>query len=330
GVRIDEEVRIPTRSVEKTDIAHNQAETLIKFTDLFAKKAYDAIVILGDRYEMLMVAIAAFNLQIPICHLCGGDTTEGAIDEGIRHSITKMSYYHFPTNVVSRDRILQLGEMPERVFNYGSTSVDNIVKMDLMERKEALESVGLDEVNYAIGTYHPVTLEEGSVEEEMNHFLDAIRKHPEITFIITKSNADLGGAFINEILEKSEKQIPNLHVFASLGVKRYLSLTKYALFMIGNSSSGIIEAPALRIPTINIGERQKGRLRADSVIDCGEDTASIMKAIDKALAPEMSEICRKQSCPYGDGNAAPNIAKKIIEMLEYPIDLKKKFYDLKR
>lgn len=327
--RIDYCIPIPIKSTSEADISANQAETLVKFTELFLKEKYHAVLLLGDRYETLAIAIAAGNTRTPIFHLCGGDTTEGALDEWIRHSITKMSYLHFVTNEESRRRVIQLGEDPERVFNYGSTSIDNIMRAAKMNRAEALSSVGLGDCKYALCTYHPVTMEGGSVDKQISEFLEAIKIFPEIEFIVTKSNADQGGARINELLDKAEKEISNLHVFASLGVKRYLSLMKYSEFVLGNSSSGIIETPAFHIPTVNIGNRQRGRLQAENIINCKEDKAFIVEAINLSLTKKFKECCRNTQNPYGDGNTSGRIARKVLEVIKNErIDLKKKFYDI--
>lgn len=329
GLDVDIRLEIPVNSSDAMDISHNQAITLERFTTLFMNKNYNGIVILGDRYEMLSVAIAAGNTHTPIFHLCGGDTTEGAVDEWIRHSITKMSFMHFPTNVISYKRVIQLGESPERVFNYGSTSIDNIINSANMSKVEALNSLGLNDCKYAICTYHPVTMEDKNVEDLVEEFLRVIKQFPFIEFIVTKSNADQGGATINLMLEKASETINNMHVFSSLGVVRYLSLMKHAEFVLGNSSSGIIEAPAFRIPTINIGDRQRGRLQSESIINCSDDAKSISEAINKALSREFKEICSTVVSPYGDGHAAERIADKIYKVvMNCSIDLKKSFYDI--
>lgn len=327
--RIDHKIPISVKSSSGADISANQAEALVKFTDLFLAEKYDGIVLLGDRYEMLAVAIAAGNTHTPIFHLCGGDTTEGALDEWIRHSITKMSYLHFVTNEESRRRVIQLGENPERVFNYGSTSIDNILTVADMSKIEALQSIGLENCRYALCTYHPVTMDNGSVDEQIESFIGAIKEYSELQFIVTKSNADQGGARINELLDEAEKEIANLHVYTSLGVRRYLSLMKYAEFVLGNSSSGIIETPAFHVPTVNIGDRQRGRLQSESIINCGEATDSIVAAINHAMTTEFKDVCNKVISPYGDGHAAERIAKKIYEVVDSDkIDLKKKFFDV--
>ncbi len=329
GVRIDHIVSIPVNSFSECDISDNQAATLKLFTSLFIEQKYDGIVILGDRYEMLAIAIAAGNTRTPIFHLCGGDTTEGAIDEWIRHSITKMSYMHFPTNDESYRRVIQLGEQPDRVFNYGSTSIDNVLKRASMDKVEALDSLDLPDCKYAIGTYHPVTMDGKDIKYIIECFTSAIKECSDIQFIITKANADQGGANINAILEAASSEISNLHLFSSLGVVRYLSLMKNAEFVIGNSSSGIIETPAFKIPTINIGDRQRGRLQAESIINCGEDTQSIADAIKEAKSEVFRNKCKLVVSPYGDGHAAEKIASKIYEtMLCDNIDLKKKFYNI--
>ena len=328
--RVDHQIPISVKSESEEDISSNQAEALIKFTRLFVDEKYQAVILLGDRYETLAIAIAAGNTRTPIFHLCGGDTTEGALDEWIRHSITKISYLHFVTNEESRRRVIQLGEDPERVFNYGSTSIDNILQVANMSKEEALKSVGLNDCRYALCTYHPVTLEGGSVEEQIEEFLEAIKAFPELQFIVTKSNADQGGARINELLDRAEEQIDNLHVFTSLGVKRYLSLMRFAEFVLGNSSSGIIETPAFHVPTVNIGDRQKGRLQSESIINCKPDTDDIRRAIETAVSDEHKDVCQKVISPYGDGHAASRIAERTIEtVLSGLIDLKKTFYDVK-
>ncbi len=330
GLRIDEKVRIPVVSETELDISLNQADALVRFTELFSKKNYDGIVVLGDRYEMLAVAVAAGNTRTPVFHLCGGDTTEGAIDEWVRHSITKISYLHFPSNEESRKRVIQMGEDPSRVFNYGSPSIDNILRTADMSREEALASVGLSDCRYALCTYHPVTMQaEDNLDRLLDEFLSVIRERSDLEFIITKSNADQGGARINRILDEEDALIPNLHVFSSLGVRRYLSLMKYAEFVLGNSSSGIIETPAFGIPTVNIGNRQRGRLQAESILNCGDSAEEIASAVDRAMDPGFKAECRKVVSPYGDGNAAVQIAAKIFEIVTAgSIDLRKSFYNL--
>ncbi len=328
GIRIDKKIAIPVDSDSRLDIAKNQAKTLDLFAVLFDKECYDAVCLLGDRYETLMIAIAAADLHIPIVHMYGGDVTEGAMDESIRHSITKMSYLHFPTNEISRQRIIQLGESPDMVFNYGAPGTDNILNVEKMPKREALESVGLEECKYAVCTYHPVTLEESNIKAQIMDFLDALSCFEEYEFIITKANADQGGALINRLLDEEAIKRRNIHVFASLGIKRYLSLMQYAEAVIGNSSSGIMEAPSFHIPTVNIGNRQKGRLQAESTINCDSDRESIIKAIRTAFSSETKIKCKEVANPYGEGNSGERIAAKIIEVFNKPVDLKKNFHNV--
>lgn len=329
GIRIDSKIPIPIESRNAFDISHNQSVTLEKFTALYIEKHYSGVVLLGDRYEMLAIAIAAGNTHTPIFHLCGGDTTEGAIDEWIRHSITKMSYLHFTTNELSYKRVLQLGESPDRVFNYGSTSVDNILSSARMPKLEALQSLEIDDCKYAICTYHPVTMNPSNISGLVSEFLEAIKAYPNIEFIVTKSNADQGGNEINRLLDEADKSIDNLHVYPSLGVVRYLSLMKYAEFVLGNSSSGIIETPVFKVPTVNIGDRQRGRLQSESIINCREDKNSIINAIGRALSNEHKKMCESVISPYGDGHASEHIANKILEVVNNgTIDLKKSFYNI--
>lgn len=328
--RIDQKIPISVSSDSELDISRNQAEALVRFTKLFSAERYNAVIILGDRYETLAIAMAAGNTRTPVFHLCGGDTTEGALDEWMRHSITKISYLHFVTNEDSKKRVIQLGEAPERVFNFGSTSIDNIFNVADMGKEEALESIGLIDCRYALCTYHPVTMEEGGVDDQISEFIGAIKAFPELQFIVTKSNADQGGARINELLDKAEKKNDNIHVYSSLGVRRYLSLMKYSEFVLGNSSSGIIETPAFHIPTVNIGDRQRGRLQSASIINCEAKSEEIIEAINIALSKKHILLCKSIKSPYGDGHAAEKIAAKTIEVvLNGGIDLKKQFYDLK-
>ena len=324
--RIDYRILISVKSDTEEDISTNQAEALIKFTKFFKREKYNAVIILGDRYEMLAIAIAAGNTRTPIFHLCGGDTTEGAIDEWIRHSITKMSYLHFVTNEESRSRVIQMGEDPSRVYNYGSTSIDNILSVATLSKKDALDSIGLSDCRYALCTYHPVTIVSENIEDKITAFLEAIKEFPDIQFIVTKSNADQGGSKINDLLDVAEKNIDNMHVYTSLGIHRYLSLMKYSEFVLGNSSSGVIETPAFHIPTVNIGDRQRGRLQAQSIINCGDTKECIVEGIKQALSPSFIELCKNTRGKYGEGNSAPQIASKVIEtVMNDDIDLRKRF-----
>lgn len=328
--RIDYIIPISMKSDSDIDISSNQSETLMRFSSLFHKEKYIGVILLGDRYEIFAVAIAAGNTRTPIFHLCGGDTTEGAMDEWMRHSITKISYLHFVTNEKSRQRVIQLGEAPDRVFNYGSTSIDNIASLPDTTKEVVLKSIGLPSCRYALFTYHPVTMEDGDISKQMNVFFEIFKGYPEILFIATKSNADQGGAMINTLLDQAECEIPNLRVYASLGTRRYLMLMRHAEFVIGNSSSGIIETPVFHVPTINVGDRQKGRMQSESVVNCDIKKEKIDEAIHRIYSAEHREICKSVISPYGSGGAGKRIADKILEVVEEGrIDLKKSFFDMR-
>lgn len=328
GVRIDQRIDAPVNSDTEQDIANNISRYIESFTALFIRERYTAVLILGDRYEMLAVAIAAGITRTPVFHLCGGDTTEGAIDEWIRHSITKIASIHFVTNEISRKRVIQLGEAPDRVFNYGSTSLDNIMSITIMSKEEALQSIDLGGCEYALCTWQPVTAESADAAEQIEILLKVIKSFPDITFIVTKANADYQGNIINRLFDDAQKTIPNMVLHASLGVKRYISLMRHCSFVLGNSSSGIVEAPACGVPTVNIGDRQKGRLKAQSIVDCDMQYEEICNAIVKVRSDDYRKICFNEANPYGNGDAGEKIAAKCMEIITNgKIELKKSFYD---
>lgn len=325
-IRVDYRIECPVASKTEIDIAENISITIQKFTELFVNVKPDAVMILGDRYEILGVVIASLISKIPVFHIAGGDTTEGAIDESIRHSITKMSYLHFTTNPEAQKRVIQMGEAPERVYNVGSTSVDNILNDTLLTKEEALASIGLADCKYVLCTYHPVTLEKSSSLKEIEQLIDVLRKL-DCEVIITKSNADLGGGSINQYLDEVAEKYKNIHVYTSLGRHRYLSVMKYAECVIGNSSSGIVETPVFHIPTVNIGNRQKGRFRSDSVIDASLTDGKLEDVISYAMSEEGKERARNAANPYGDGHAAERIVKISLNTINEEIDMQKQFID---
>lgn len=303
---------------------------MIGYAGAFEKIGPDLLIILGDRYEMMAVAAAALIYKIPIAHIHGGEVTEGAYDDAIRHSITKMSYLHFATTEAYRERIIQLGEAPERVFNVGAPGLDNIKKLPLLSR-EALEqelNIRFHKQVFLI-TYHPTTLGNSNSATQFQSLLDALECIEDTTLIFTKANADTDGRVINELIDDYAKKNSN-HVLAytSMGQLRYLSAMKHATLVLGNSSSGIIEAPAFRVPTVNIGDRQKGRIRAASIIDCDNDPEAIKAAIQKAISDEFGQKITVMKNPYGDGTTA----QKIVAALQShsgKINAQKPFYDLK-
>ncbi len=288
----------------------------------------DILLILGDRFEAFCCAAAAHVCRVPIAHIHGGETTEGAIDEAFRHSITKMSHLHFASCEEYRQRIVQLGESPDRVFNVGALGVENIHKLTLMTRQELAESIGFTlDLPYLLVTFHPVTLEKATAGEQFSALLAALKNFPDYKVILTKSNADTDGLVINRMIDGFVEEHRDRAVgFTSLGTRRYLSSIKYAKAVIGNSSSGILEVPSFKVPTVNIGDRQKGRVRVDSVIDCGTETKTITVAIKKALDPVFQSSFEKMTSLYDQ----PNTAKQIVERIrKTPLMgiLKKQFHD---
>lgn len=330
NIQIDEKIGILENGDGAVAISKTMANALAKFGEYFDRRRPDTLLVLGDRYETLAVCIAATNAQIPIIHMHGGETTQGAIDEAVRHSITKMSYLHFTSTEEYRHRIIQLGENPNRVFTVGATGVENALKIPLMSREELEASLDFKlNTPYIVATYHPVTLDKMGIDEQISEFLSALDEKPEYTYIITKANADAGGRRINELLETYAKEHSNVHVVASLGVKRYLSALKYCYMVMGNSSSGLIEVPSFHVPTVNIGDRQKGRTHAQTVIDCNPDKDSILRAMETAESDEFRRCCEEAVNPYEKADVAKNIVDIVKrEMLDKTIDLKKEFYDI--
>lgn len=307
------------------DISRTMANAICGFAEYFRAEKPDMLIVLGDRTEILGICCAAMNERIPIAHLHGGELTEGAVDDCVRHAITKMSYLHFPASEVYCKRIIQMGEQPERVFNVGALGVENILHVPLLEYDELCMQVGIPkERPYVVVTFHPVTLEYGCEIQQVKELITAIQQEKQYFYLVTKANADAGGNMVNSMFEEFSKDNENIKLVDSLGMKRYLSAVKYSSFVLGNSSSGIIEAPALGVPTVNIGDRQKGRLMADTVIQCGTTTEEILIAMKKAAYME-----HKISNIYGDGNTSEQIVSVIKDYLDNnKIDLKKEFYDL--
>jgi len=301
---------------------------VIGFADAYTDLCPDLIVVLGDRYEILGAVEAALIFRIPVAHISGGDITEGAYDDAIRHSITKMSHLHFPTTEVYRKRVIQLGEQPERVWNVGNIGIDNIHHTRLMTLAEFEESINF-KMNKptALVTFHPVTIEELTAESQCKALLEALDGQP-LNIIFTMPNSDSGGhiiiKLINEyVLAHPQKAI----VFKSLGYLRYLSALQYVKVVVGNSSSGIIEVPSFHIPTINIGNRQKGRLQAESIINCKPTLPSINKAFTEALGHNNATRFANAVNPYEQ----PDTANRIFEKIKvYPLEglTIKHFYDL--
>jgi GDP/UDP-N,N'-diacetylbacillosamine 2-epimerase (hydrolysing) len=327
-LKIDYKINIFNAGFNHSSITSYMANTLEKFSEFFAYSKPNYVALLGDRFEILSIALAAYNLKIPIIHFYGGETTEGANDEAYRHAISKLSYLHFTSTEYYRKRVIQLGEHPSTVYNIGAIGIENINNAKTLSIKELSLLLGINLVKpYAVVTYHPETLGDIHPKEQIKTILSACSSIKEINFIFTKSNIDTGGYEINSYLEKNISLNANCFLFDSLGVENYLSLVSNASFVLGNSSSGLIEVPSFKIATINVGDRQKGRLQAKSVVNSKLDEKSIIDAIYFVLS-RPKNFYNNVINPYGDGNTT----KKFLEVFKKEIKknsvtIKKKFYD---
>jgi len=328
GFIINEKLEILLSSDTATGMAKSLGLSVIGFADAIQRLQPDMLVILGDRYEIMAAAQAAMLLRIPISHISGGESTEGVVDEAIRHSITKMSHLHFVAADIYRKRVIQLGEEPKRVFNYGDPGLDNIRKLSLLSRDELERQINFKfaELNFLV-SYHPVTLDVNSMEDRTLELLTALDNYPEAHIIMTGSNADTGGRTISQLLkEYAHDREERVFYSPSLGQLRYLSAMKHCQLVIGNSSSGIVEAPAMKTASINIGDRQKGRLKAASIIDCNENCQEIIRAIDLGLSTKFQEQLTRVKSLYGDCDASRRI-KEQLKHVDLEGILGKKFYD---
>ena len=327
--KIDKKIEILSSSHTSLDICAEMARVYEKFAPALAELKPDILVLLGDRYEIFGVAGVASIMQIPIAHIHGGETTQGAFDEAFRHSITKMSHIHFAATNEYADRIIQLGEEPSRVFNVGGPGIENIKKLNLLNKDEFEKSIKfkLAKKNILI-TFHPATLENSSAREQFNELLNALDELEETNFIFTKANSDTDGDVINKMIDEYVSQNPQKAVaFASLGQLRYLSAIKFVDIVLGNSSSGLLEVPSFKKATINIGDRQKGRARASSVIDVRPIKEEILAAIKRAFSKEFEQTLKDTINPYDGGNPSKKMVK-ILKEIKLEGILKKKFYDI--
>lgn len=330
GFRIDEKIEILLSSDTPVGVTKSMGVALIGFADAFARLSPDIVVVLGDRYEILAAAEAALVANIPIAHIHGGEITEGAIDDSIRHAITKMAHLHFVATPEYRKRVIQMGENPAHVYEVGAVGIDNIVKMSLMEQNKLEESIqfALGE-KYFLVTYHPVTVSNAKHSDALQNLFDALECFPKYRILFTKSNSDAGGREINRQIDVyAEKRKDRVVCCTSLGQLRYLSAMKHAAAVVGNSSSGILEAPVLKTPTVNIGNRQKGRLRFLSVIDCAEEKEEIVAAIQKVLSENFRRRLEDMMIPHADGNIAVRI-KNVLRNVSLEGLFQKHFFDLK-
>jgi UDP-N-acetylglucosamine 2-epimerase (non-hydrolysing)/GDP/UDP-N,N'-diacetylbacillosamine 2-epimerase (hydrolysing) len=329
GFHIDEKVEMLLSSDTPVGIAKSLGLGVIGFADALERLQPDLLVMLGDRYEILAAAQAALVARIPVAHISGGEKTEGAIDEAIRHSITKMSHLHFVAAEPYRLRVIQLGEDPAKVFNFGDPGLDNINRLKLLDLNE-LEKL----LNFTLGgiyflvTFHPVTLDKEDPAVALTALFSALDNFPEVKIIITKPNADTGGRVIIEKIDAyARENCDRVFVSTSLGQVRYLSAMKHCSVVIGNSSSGIVEAPAMKKATVNIGRRQTGRLKASSIIDCRDKVEEIVLAIRTALSPGFQEGLCKVGSLYGAGNTSFDI-KECLKQIDLQGIHMKQFHDL--
>jgi UDP-N-acetylglucosamine 2-epimerase (non-hydrolysing)/GDP/UDP-N,N'-diacetylbacillosamine 2-epimerase (hydrolysing) len=328
GFRIDARVDMQLSSDSGVATSKSTGLAVIGFADVYERLAPDLIVLLGDRYEELAAVQVALLMKIPVAHIHGGETSEGAMDESIRHAVTKMSHLHFVAADSYRDRVLQLGENPVTVFNFGAPGLDHLTRTPLPDRAALAAHTGLPLNGLVFSvTYHPVTLSAQDPAVAASALIGALERFPSANIVFTGVNADPGNRAIARVIHKfSEANPERVRFFDSLGQQRYLGLLQIADVVIGNSSSGLIEAPALRVPSVNIGDRQRGRLKAASVIDCADDTESIEKAIEQALSPRFRAQLPAEVSLYGKGSAAAQI-KQVLKTCDLSNILMKKFFD---
>ena len=327
--KIDKKIEILSSSHTSLDICAEMARVYEKFAPALAELKPDILVLLGDRYEIFGVAGAASIMQIPMAHIHGGETTQGAFDEAFRHSITKMSHIHFAATNEYANRIIQLGEEPGRVFNVGGPGIENIKKLNLLSKDEFEKSIDfrLAKKNILI-TFHPATLENSSAREQFNELLKALDELDDTNFIFTKANSDTDGDIINKMIDEYVNQnSQKAAAFTSLGQLRYLSAIKFIDIVLGNSSSGLLEVPSFKKATINIGDRQKGRARASSVIDVRPAKEEILSAIKRAYSKEFEQTLKDTINPYDGGYPSKKMVK-ILKEIKLDGILKKKFYDI--
>jgi UDP-hydrolysing UDP-N-acetyl-D-glucosamine 2-epimerase len=326
GFAIDVKVEMLLSSDTPVGIAKSISLGVSGFADAFSGLAPDLVVLLGDRYEILAAAQAALVARIPIAHIAGGDTTEGAFDEAIRHSITKMAHLHFVTNDSAARRVCQLGENPEHIYSVGSPGIDAIKRAKLLDKKELEKELSFTfKQRNLLVTFHPVTLDAQPAAVQFRELLKALDSFgDDVGLLFTKPNADTDGRVIIAMIDDYVTKRAHAKAFPSLGQIRYLSMIAQVDAVVGNSSSGLYEVPSFKKPTVNIGDRQKGRLQASSVINCQPVSIDILRAIKEAFSKDCSDVVN----PYGNGDSAPKIVAALKAVPDYQALLKKHFFDL--
>ncbi|MCM1223914.1 MAG: UDP-N-acetylglucosamine 2-epimerase [Lachnospiraceae bacterium] len=329
GFQIDEKVLMPRNGDGASATIQAMSAELIGMDAALARLSPDIVVVLGDRYEMFIVAVVCLLRRIPLAHIHGGEITEGAVDDALRHSITKMASLHFTATEEYRRRVIQLGENPGRVVWAGAPGVENIKSLVPMKKDELEASLGLKlDSPFVVATYHPATLGRVAPDQEIDAFLKALGHFPQLRVIFTLPNSDPGSDRIRSAIEEyCRNSAGRCACFVSLGMRRYLSLISMSEAVIGNSSSGIIEAPSMHVPTLNIGDRQRGRARGKSVIDCATDESSIVAGLSLALSPQAAEIARAAENPY-EKEGASSIIFNVLKSADLAAISRKSFFDL--
>ncbi len=328
--KIDKKIDMNLSSDTSLGISKSMSIAQTLFSKAYNELKPDIVVVLGDRYEVFCAASAAMISQIPIAHIHGGEITKGSWDDNIRHCITKMAHIHFTATEEYKNRVIQLGEEPKRVFNIGGMGIENIKKLKLLDKNQFENSINfkLNKKNILI-TFHPVTLEKNTSQKQFKELLNAINELDDTNFIFTKTNSDLNGRPINQMIDEYIKENPLKSIgFTSLGQLRYLSALKYVDAIVGNSSSGLIEAPSFKIGTINIGDRQKGRIKAKSVIDSLPIKKNLKKSFKKIYSSKFQKSLNSVKNPYDKGLTSKKITK-VLKNVKIQNILKKNFYDIK-
>ena len=328
GFKIDKKVEMILSSDTPNSIVKSVGLAQIGFADALEDLMPDVLLILGDRYEIFAAASAAMIYRIPVAHIHGGEKTEGAMDEAFRHCLTKMSHLHFTATEEYRKRVIQLGEQPESVYNFGGLGVDTISRLDLLSKDDLQRKMNFTfNDRTVLVTFHPVTLETRTSAEQFKELLKALDSIDCLKIIFTKANSDTDGRIINQLIDEYSKGKDHVITFTSMGQLNYLSALQYVRVVVGNSSSGLLEAPTFKVGTVNIGERQKGRIKSDSIIDCIPEKDSIIKSINQCLSDEFQDSLKDLINPYGDGGASAQIIN-VLKNVDLSMKIKKVFYDL--
>ena len=329
--KIKKKINIFLKSDNSIGISNSMSIAQRSFAKTYDELKPDILVVLGDRYEIFSAATSAMIARIPIAHIHGGEATEGLIDEAIRHCVTKMSHIHFTATQKYARRVVQLGEVPKRVFNVGGLGIENIKRLKLLNKKKFEKSI-----NFKLGrknilvTFHPVTLDVNTSKKHFQELLSAIDELHGVNIIFTKANSDTDGKIINKMIDNyTKRNSKKSFAIASLGQLKYLSALQYMDFIIGNSSSGLLEAPSFKLGTINIGDRQKGRTKAQSVIDCLPNKKSISKAIKIVYSKKFQDSIQKAKNPYSKNGYASKKIVKVLKTAKLDNILKKTFFDIK-